>query len=356
MSSRPPLRAAVIGTSLFGSFIDDQPRFAGDPMLLPSSQAACYTAHPRTQLVAGCDLDVERLAAFGKRWGVSQEHLYTDYREMLARERLDVVSVATRWSHTKDDIMPDVARSGVRGIYSVIPVATSMGHANELLALVEKHGIKFASAYPRRWNPRYQHVKKLVENGEIGDIVSITTVGAGTLLHDTTHDFDAMSYWAGDPEPAWAVGRVEPAPLDKHGRPLQDAKGSGYVEHKNGVRFFVEGLSFPGSSTYVISGTKGRIITINDCRDVDLWRHPPVTSDRWMSREPQPRAEFTRSTYYLAVSDLIAAIDEDRQPFTDARIAVRNMEYSLAIHASHRSGGGRVTFPLEDHQLAIDAW
>ncbi len=75
-----------------------------------------------------------------------------------------------------------------------------------------------------------------------------------------------------------------------------------------------------------------------------------------MTRAPQPRPEFTRSTHYLALSELITAIDEDRQPSNNARVAARSMEYCLAIHASQRSGGGRVTFPLEDRLLAIDAW
>jgi predicted dehydrogenase len=350
--SRPPLRAAVVGTARVGSFFDDL--LTATPELLPSSQASCYATHPRTLLVAGCDLDPAKLETFGRRWGVGA--LYTDFRELLARERPDVVSVTSSWGHTKDEILPDLACSGVKGIYSEIPIATSMAKANEIIREVERHGVKFASAYPRRWNPRYRAIKRLVDAGEIGEIISITTVGAGNLLHDTSHDFDAMSYWAGDPEPAWAVGRVEPEPLDKEGKPIQDAKGSGYVEHKNGVRFFVEGLSFPGSSTYVISGTTGRTITINDCRDVDLWRHPPLASDRWMSHERQPRPEFVRSTHYLALSELIEAIDKDREPSNNARVAARNMEYRLAIHASHRQGGWRVTFPLADQQLAIDAW
>ena len=352
MTTLSPLRAAVIGTARVGSFFDDL--LTATPELIPSSQASCYATHPRTQLVAGSDLDPAKLEAFGKRWGV--DSLYTDFREMLAKEKPDVVSVTTSWSHTKDEILPDLARSGVRGIYSCIPVATSMAHANELIRLVEQHGVKFASAYPHRWNPHYQHVKKLIDGGAVGDVISITVIGAGALLHDTTHDFYAMSYWAGDPEPDWAVGRVEPEKLDNHGRPIQDARGSGYVEHKNGVRFFVEGLSFPSSNSYVISGTAGRIITMNHCRDIQLWRHPANAGDRWMSLEPQPMQHFTRSTYYLALSELIAAIDEDRQPSNNARVSVRALEYSLAIHASHRSGGGRVTFPLQDQQLAIDAW
>lgn len=351
-ATRPPLRAAIIGTARVGSFFDDL--LTATPELIPSSQASCYATHPRTQLVAGCDLDAGRLETFGKRWGVAA--LYTDFREMLARESLDLVSVTTSWSHTKDEILPEVARSGVRGIYSEIPIATSMAKANEIIRLAEEHGVRFASAYPRRWNPRYQAVRRLIEQGTIGDVISITVVGAGNLLHDTSHDFDAMSYWAGGPEPAWAVGRVEPEPVDGKGRTIQDAKGSGYVEHTNGVRFFVEGLSFPGASTFVISGTGGRIITMNDCREVELWRHPPVASDRWLTRESQPRPPQTHSTHFLALQELIDAIDGGREPFNNARVAARNMEYCLALHASQRRGGGRVTFPIEDQQISIDAW
>ena len=346
------LRAAVIGTARVGSFFDDL--MTATPELIPTSQASCYTAHPRTELVAGSDLDPAKLETFGKRWGVNA--LYTDFREMLEKEKPDVVSVTTSWSHTKDEILPAVAKSGVKGIYTCIPMATSMAHANEILDLCDRHGVKLASAYPHRWNPQYQHVKKLIDDGAIGDVISVTVIGAGALLHDTSHDFYAMSWWAGDPEPAWAVGRVEPETLDKGGKPIQDAKGSGYVEHKNGVRFFVEGLSYPSSNSYIISGTRGRIQTINHCRDIDLWRQPTVAGQRWMTRETQPLHPATRSTYYLALSELIAAIDEDRQPSNNGRVTARAMEYALAIHASHRSGGGRVTFPLADQQLAIDAW
>lgn len=344
------LRAAVIGTARVGSFWDDE--LAATPALIPSSQASCYTTHPRTQLVAGSDLDPTRLETFGKRWGVKA--LYTDFREMLEKEKPDVVSLTTSWSRTRDDILPVVAQSGVKGVYTETPMATSMAKANEILDLCDKNGVKLASAYQHRWNPQYRHVKRLIDDGAVGEVISITVIGAGALIHDTTHDFYAMSWWAGDPEPAWAVGRVEPERLDKDGKPIQDARGSGYVEFKSGMRFFVEGLSNSASNSYVVSGTRGRIQTINHCRDIDLWRHPAVAAERWMTRETQPLQPVTHSTQFLALSELIAAIDEDRQPSNNGRVAVRALECALAIHASQRAGGGRVTFPLSDRQLAID--
>src|SRR5437868_9502124 len=63
------LRAGIIGTARVGSWYDDL--LAETPEQIPSSHAGCYAAHPRTVLVAGSDLDPERLAAFGERWGIA---------------------------------------------------------------------------------------------------------------------------------------------------------------------------------------------------------------------------------------------------------------------------------------------
>jgi predicted dehydrogenase len=348
-----PLRAAIIGTSRVGSFFDDL--LAATPELIPSSHAGCYAAHPRTQLVAGCDLIPERLAAFGDKWGVKA--LYSDFREMLAKERPDVVSVCTSWSHTHDEIVPEVVRAGVRALWAEKPLATSMAKANEIIQAVEANGVKLQGTCPRRWLPRYQAIRSLIERGEIGEVLSVTVIGAEGLLHHGTHDFDAMAYFAGDPEPAFAVGHIEPEHLNPAGRPVQDARGNGYIVHTNGVRFSVEGLS-ENPVSFLISGTKGRISTINDCRDgsVDLWRRPADTATKWLERELQVSPATVKSPPLQQLEDLIDALDDDREPICGVYRSARQMEYGLALHSSHRRGGARVAFPLEDQGLSIDAW
>ena len=354
MSTSPPLRAAVIGTARVGSFFDDL--LTATPELTPASHASCYSAHPRTQLVAGCDLKSERLAAFGEKWGVSQEHLYTDFREMLAKEKPDVVSVCTSWSHAHDEIVPEVARSGVKAIWAEKPLATSMAKANEIIQAVEQHDVKLQGTCPRRWLPRYQAIRALIDRGEIGDVLSITAIGVEGLLHHGTHDLDAMAYFAGDPEPDFAVGHIEPLKLNPHGRLIQDAHGNGYIVHKNGVRFFVEGLS-ENPVSFVISGTRGRITTINDCRDgnVDLWRRPAPDAPKWLLRDLQVSPATVKSPPLQQLEDLIDTLGTDREPICGVYRSARHMEYGLALHSSHRRGA-RVEFPLEDQSLSIDAW
>ena len=355
MDTSPPLRAAVIGTARVGSFFDDL--LTATPELMPSSHASCYTAHPRTQLVAGCDVKSDRLEAFGQKWGVSRENLYSDFREMLANERPDVVSVCTSWSHTHDEIVPEVARSGVKAIWAEKPLATSMAKAKEIIQAVEQHGVKLQGTCPRRWLPRYQAIRALIDRGEIGDVISITAVGVEGLLHHGTHDFDAMAYFAGDPEPEFAVGHLEPLKLNPHGRLIQDAHGNGYIVHKNGARFFVEGLS-ENPVSFVISGTKGRINTINDCRDgnVDLWRRPAPDAPKWLMRELQASPITVKSPPLQQLEDLIDSLDTPREPICGVYRSTRQMEYGLALHSSHRRGNVRVDFPLEDQSLSVDAW
>ncbi|MBI3974067.1 MAG: Gfo/Idh/MocA family oxidoreductase [Chloroflexi bacterium] len=356
---RRPLRAGIIGTARVGSWYDDLQ--AGTPELIPSSHAGCYAACPRTELVAGSDLDPERLERFGKKWGIRA--LYADYREMLANEALDVVSITTSWGHDHAAIAPVVAESGVRGIFCEKPIATSMAEADRIVRLVEQNGVKFACAYLRRWNPRYHALRAAIDSGAVGRLVSITAIGAGNLMHAGTHYADIMAYLAGDPEPAWAWGRIEPVPPDaKSPTARVDPVGSGYVEMQSGVRFFLEGVS-PGAITFVVSGTEGKLMVFNDARRADLWRRPQGSSDRWLEPESLPVPPQTRSPVLPALEDLVASIDAavdgsdpSRQPANDVRRAARAMELCLALHASHRRGGCRVELPLEDRELSVDTW
>src|SRR5438034_3711402 len=101
-------RSGIIGTARVGSFYDDL--LTATPDLVPSSHAGCYAVHPQTEIVAGCDLDTGRLRTFGDKWGIRAT--YTDFREMLAKEKLDIVSITTSWGHDHAAIAPVVAASG----------------------------------------------------------------------------------------------------------------------------------------------------------------------------------------------------------------------------------------------------
>ena len=103
-------RAAVIGCSRIGGFIDNEsvgPR-------LPGSHAAAYEAHDRVDIVACSDLREDVMEKFGERYGVPKERQYTDYKAMVAQEGLDIVSVATQ-PEPRAEITVWLANNGIKG-------------------------------------------------------------------------------------------------------------------------------------------------------------------------------------------------------------------------------------------------
>ena len=76
-------RVGIMGCGRIASTMEDESD------VHPISIAGAFDTLPNTELVAGCNRGAEKLHAFGKRWDV--DALYHDYREMLAKEDLDIV-------------------------------------------------------------------------------------------------------------------------------------------------------------------------------------------------------------------------------------------------------------------------
>ena len=159
-------RAAVVGCSRMGAFIDNE--FVGLPgRYAPHSHAAGYEAHDRTELVAGVDMRPDVLAQFGQRYGVTESHLYTDYREMLAKEQPDIVSIATQ-PEQRAEIAIYAAEHGVKALYCEKALCASLQEADAIEAAVERHGVVFNMGTNRRWHPGYAKMRELIASGELG--------------------------------------------------------------------------------------------------------------------------------------------------------------------------------------------
>ena len=110
-------RAAIVGLTGIGARRPQEP--TGLPLYgaVPGSHAAAYYRHPQTEVVGVCDIRQEALDDFKHNWDDIWPDMryYTDYREMLDREKPDLVSVATS-DHLHADITVDAANGGARAI------------------------------------------------------------------------------------------------------------------------------------------------------------------------------------------------------------------------------------------------
>ena len=170
-----------------------------------------YADSPDVDCVAVADDDDVGLQAAGERLGVTA--LYADYREMLEKEELDIVSVAPRWVDCHHEMVIACAEAGVKGIFCEKPMAKTLAEADAMLEACQRNNVKVAVAH-RRACAHEQHGKDLVVHGQIGQVQSIKShgkcdqrVGALDLAVLGTHMLDSMRFMAGA-DIAWAYGHV----------------------------------------------------------------------------------------------------------------------------------------------------
>ena len=118
------------------------------------------------ELVAVADVRAEAAVTAAEMYGV--ETHYTDYQEMLRRERLDFVDICTpEFLHPEQT--EAAAQAGVH-VLCEKPMASSIAGADRMIAACEAAGVKLMIAHSRRFTGRYMQIRAAIERGEIGEV------------------------------------------------------------------------------------------------------------------------------------------------------------------------------------------
>ena len=340
--------------------------------------------------IAVADEDPEGLRQAGERIGA--QHLYADYRDMLEKEELDLVSVGPRWADGHAKMVIACAEAKVRGIFCEKPLCPTLAEADAMIAACERNGVRMAVAH-RRANPYEQHAKKLLDEGVIGELQVLRghgkadrRAGGMDLMVLGTHMMDSMRYFAGS-DVIWAHGHVT-----QDGREVtladsyEEAEGVGllagngvaaYYAFENGVTAHYE--SYPGERSgsrwfgFEVYGTKG-IISLRNSPNGEMYLYPHglwipgeedgkwerIWLEEWEKRpDGQIRngGERTRLSNKMIVEELLQAIAEDRDlvACSSGRDARAALEMIMAVHESQRLGT-RVSFPLENRENPYEVW
>lgn len=344
-------RAAVIGLGRMGSTFDDEME-SGGSIFLPYCHTPTYAASPLTELVAGADPHEEQRAIYGDRWGLSMGHLYEDYREMLEREKPEIVSICTT-ARVRHQILLDVARSGAKAIWAEKPIALSLEEVDELVSVCDELGVKVAVNTARRYNPSFVETRRMIDEGELGDILQVNVHAQCSLSHNGSHAIDTLRYLAKDGNIEWVFGEME---SDEAANGEVDLQGNGYFAFDNGVRGFLRSMpcGVAAWETDVI-GTEGRVRTIMNCLETE-WMHLSPGSPRGRgipSRSPLRIPTRIEGMGLTIVRDLIESFEKDHHPHSSIHGARATLEAAIALRESHRRGGIRVNLPVDDRSLKI---
>ena len=125
-------------------------------------------ALPNVEMVAFCDIIVERAKAAAKKWGTEDAKFYENYKDLLADETIDVVHVCTpNISHSF--ITVDALEAG-KHVMCEKPMAINSAEALKMVEVAKRTGKKLAIGYQNRQRNDSLYLKDICDRGDLGDI------------------------------------------------------------------------------------------------------------------------------------------------------------------------------------------
>jgi len=303
---------------------------------------------------------------------------YADYREMLAKEKPELVAIGPRWA-TEHHAMAMAALESGAHLYLEKPFTITLAEADDILRLASSKRLRVAVAHVTRMAPGVRRLEKALREGLIGDLLEIHTVGkmggrAGgqDMMVLALHVFDLVRLFAGEVKWCHAsirhqgkpatLAEAKESPSDKVGPVVGDdifahfAMASG-VNVTFRSRVGLEKAAGPFGMEII--GTKG-IVRLNSgfAPGISVLKEPnrsaTTRTESWhdWNGGVDPATEVTfeglsgyDSSHRRVVRDWLQAIAENREPLGSAERAMKAIEMAQGVFQSGITGQ-RVEFPL----------
>jgi predicted dehydrogenase len=329
-------RAGIIGLG----FIGGADQVSGDAIgqvvaTLDGTHAAALSRHPRVQLVAGSSRDAGRRERFAAHTGA---RTYADWREMIDKESLDVVSVAT-YAPSHAEITVECAGRGVRAIYCEKPIATTLRDADRMLAACDAAGALLVINHQTRFNPNFRALRDRIAAGGLGELTSVSLRWpAGRFGNVGTHKFDAVEMLTGRRVTAVSGTLDLAGKPDCRGQDFHDPGGWGVLRFEGGLMGVVDATDYATAPPRTeINGT---LATASSRREEVTIEYRDGRQEEWPSR----RSEGTSMD--RAVGEIVEWLSTGAPFPYHASGAFHALEVIVGFHVSHDRQGAWVDLPL----------
>ncbi len=324
--------------------------------------AAVFNHKNDLELCAICDLVPGRMEAL---LGAFDEDLstvrrYTDYREMLEKESLDLVSIATESGKHAAIALQGIAA----GCHVIVekPIALSLADADAMIQAAERKGVVLCACHQNRFNRSIQKIRSAVESGRFGKMLhgaahirwyrgsqyykqaawrGTWEQDGGALMNQCIHNIDLLRWMLGD-----TVEEVM-AYTDRLAHSYIEAEdiGLALVKFHNGAYGLIEGTTnvFRENleETLYLFGEKGTakaggksVNVIEEWRFGDGIDTAEAVKEQFRDNPPNVYG-FGHTPLY---GDVIHAIRSKAQPYVDGNAGRRALELVLAIYRSAAEG------------------
>lgn len=324
------------------------------------------------ELVAACDIKLELAEAKKEEYLTKMKDdslkvsTYTDYKEMLEKEDIDVVTIATESGYHAEIAIYCMNKG--KHVLVEKPMALSIDDANKMIETAKKNNVKLSVCHQNRFNKPIQKLRSAVEEGKFGRIMNGTArilwrrdenyykqapwrgtwdLDGGTLMNQCIHNIDLLQWMIGS-----EVERVY-AECDTFRNNIEaEDFGAVVVRFKNGAIGIIEGSAvvYPKNleETLSIFGTDGTVVVgglaVNELK---TWRFEGE-DEEVVKRDLQVEIENVYGKGHTPLfKDVIDAINNDRKPYISGEDGIVPLSIILAAYKSRKTGMP-VKFPLEN--------
>lgn len=324
------------------------------------------------ELVAVCDVLPEKMEELLAKHGLEHDTSilrYTDYRQMVAEHpEIQLVSIAT-----ESGLHAEIALYCIdHGINLIIekPMAMSIADADEIIRRAEAQHVKVSACHQNRFNIAVQQLRRAVEAGRFGKLShgsihvrwnrnrgyytqapwrGTWAQDGGALMNQCIHGIDLLRWMMGG-EVVSVYGQTR---QQLHHYLEAEDVGVAVVTFNNGAVATIEGTTnvYPQNleETLYVFGEFGTVkLGGKSTNNIDVWDFADETEADKANKGLEEAASNVYGNGHTSLfADVVDAIENDRQPYVDARAGRDALEMVLAVYKSAAEGRA-VQLPLTE--------
>jgi predicted dehydrogenase len=298
--------------------------------------------HAGYRVVALCDHSEVKALGYQDRF-FPEAFVTTDYREILKRDEIEVVDIAT---HPADRVeLIEASLLAGKHVLSQKPFVIDLDAGERLAELAERNNVKLAVNQNGRWAPHFSYMREAIRSGLIGEIQSVNftlhwdhnwIIGTEfeeidrLILYDfAIHWFDMVVCLFGERRPLGVYATATRA-AGQRARPPMLAQA--LIEYDGGQAslIFNANVTFGQEDSTYVSGTLGSIVS----RGPGLSEQSVTLYLAEGFAHPRLEGTWFREGFHGAMGELLSAIEEQRTPVNNARDNLRGLELCFAAIAS----------------------
>lgn len=334
-------QTAVIGCGRIGCGFDDN---NSEKKIL--THAGAYHKNRNVILKAFCDIDESKLKKYGKKYNIN--NLFKSSNKMFVNSKLDLVSICTLTnSHLK--LIKEISETNVKGIFLEKPISDNLADAKKIIEICKSKNIQLIIDHQRRFDPFFHQIKKILQDGKIGNPQLVNIFYGAGIANTGTHVFDLLRYLFGE------VKNVKGNFSKNKSTNSRDPNIDVEIEFMSKIvaKMNAVDVNNYGILEMDILCTKGRIkinLTNNEAVFYKISKKGLVYKQLEKFDMKFKRSKY--SSIMLGLENLIECVKKNQKPLCSGKDGLKALELIIASIISAKNKK-RISLPLKNNKFKI---